>query len=317
MTRDSRIFVAGHRGLVGSALVRRLHEAGYTNVLCRTRSALDLTDPRQVEEFFAAERPQYVFLAAGRVGGIEANRAAPAEFIRENLAIQTTVLHAASRHRVSRLMFFGSACMYPRDCAQPMAETALMTGPVEPTSAAYAIATLAGLAMCEAYNRQYGTRFLTVIPASVYGPGDDFDPANAHVLAALIGKFHAARPGGAPVVIWGTGVPRREFIHADDLADACLLLMRDEWPAAVVNVGVGEDIAIRDLTAVVRTIVAPRAAIDFDRSRVDGAPCKRLDSSRMRRLGWVPRIPLADGIARTYQWYRDHLGAAAPVGAAR
>jgi GDP-L-fucose synthase len=308
MTRDSRIFVAGHRGLIGSALVRRLTEAGYTDVLTRCRTALDLADARQVDEFFAAERPQYVFLAAGRVGGIEASRAAPAEFIRENLAIQTAVLHAAYRHRVTRLIFFGSACMYPRDCVQPMAETALLTGSIEPTSASCAIAKLAGLAMCEAYNRQYGTRFLTVIPASVYGPGDDFDPANAHVLAALIGKFHCARPGGTPVVVWGTGAPRREFIHVDDLADACLLLMSHDCSAGVVNVGVGEDIAIRDLTAVVRAIVAPRATVDFDRSRPEGAPCNRLDSSRIRRLGWVPRVPLADGIARTYQWYREHIG---------
>ena len=309
--RRSRIFVAGHTGLIGSALVERLRAEGCERVLTRPRAELDLTDSRRVDDFFAAETPEYVFLAAGKVGGIEANRTTPADFIHANLAMQTAVFAAAHRHRVRRLIFFGSACMYPRDCAQPMAESALMTGPVEPTSEAYAVAKLAGMAACEAYNRQHGTRFLTVIPASVYGPHDHFDAATAHVLGALITKFHEAKRTGYPVEVWGTGSPRREFIHVADVVEACLLLMSVDPPATVLNLGAGDDVAIRELATRINAIVGANVEIHFDPSRPDGAPRKLLDSSRLRALGWVPKVSLDAGLADTYAWYR---GAALPTG---
>jgi GDP-L-fucose synthase len=303
MTRESRIFVAGHRGLIGSALLRRLCTDGYTNLLTCPRAALDLEDRRQVEDFFARAAPEYVFMAAGKVGGIEANRTAPADFIRANLAMQTAVLHAACIYGVKRLIFFGSACMYPREGQQPLGEASLLTGPVEPTSEAYALAKLAGVAMCQAYNRQHGTQFLTVIPASVYGPNDHFDLAGSHVLSALIRKFHDAKKRGTAVVVWGTGTSRREFIYADDVAEACLFLMRAFSPREVLNVGVGEDISIKELAALIRRVVGADVDIEFDRSRPDGAPRKLLDSSALWQLGWLPKTSLEEGIRRTYDWY--------------
>jgi GDP-L-fucose synthase len=312
MDTGSRIFVAGHRGLIGSALLRRLRTEGYAKLLTRTRAELDLTDPGQVERFFASEAPEYVFLAAGKVGGIEANRMAPADFIRTNLAIQTSVLPAAHANGVRKLVFFGSTCMYPRDASQPMPEESLMSGRLEATSDAYAVAKLAGLMMCEAYNRQHGTRFVTLIPASAYGPHDHFDGANAHVLAALMRKFHEASVLGTPVVVWGTGSSRREFIHVDDVVDACLFVMRTDTPHTVLNVGVGDEIAIRDLAARIMAIIGRDLEFTFDRTRPDGAPRKLLDSSRLRRLGWSPKMSLADGIVRTYAWYRSALGAPMP-----
>ena len=321
MERDSRIFVAGHRGLIGSALLRRLRADDHRAVITRERAALDLTDAGQVERFFALERPEFVFLTAGKVGGIEANRTAPAEFIHANLAMQTAVIPAAAMHGVRRLVFFGSACMYPLECAQPMAEDALFTGVVEPTSDAYAVAKLAGLKMCEAYNRQYGTSFITAIPASVYGPNDHFDPEDAHVLAALLKKCHDARVRGGTATVWGTGAPRREFVHADDVADACLFLARTASPPSVVNVGVGDDISVRDLAERVRELVGLAAPLAFDRSRPDGAPRKLLDSTRMRSLGWAPATSLDVGLARTYAWFLDAIareGAIpAPAGSTR
>jgi GDP-L-fucose synthase len=307
MERDSRIFVAGHRGLIGGALLRRLRAEGYRALIRRERSALDLTDAAQVDRFFTVERPEYVFLAAGKVGGIEANRTAPAEFIHANLAMQTAVIHAAAMHGVRRLVFFGSACMYPLSCVQPMAEDALFTGVVEPTSDAYAVAKLAGLKMCEAYNRQYGTSFITVIPASVYGPNDHFDVRDAHVLAALLRKCHDAKVLGGTATVWGTGAPRREFVHADDVADACLFLVRAASPPSVVNVGAGEDISIHDLAERIRGLVGLAAPLAFDRSRPDGAPRKLLDSTRIRSLGWAPVTPLDVGLMRTYAWFREAI----------
>jgi GDP-L-fucose synthase len=304
MDRNSRIYVAGHTGLIGSALLRRLRAERYNNLVTRTRAEVDLTDPRAVDDFFARERPEYVLLAAGKVGGIEANRTAPADFAHANLAMQTAVLAAAHRHHVRRLIFFGSGCMYPRECAQPMAEDQLMSGPLEPTSQAYAMAKLAGLAMCEAYNAQHATQFLTVIPASVYGPSDHFNLASAHVLGALVSKFHTARYRGGVVDIWGTGTPRREFIHADDVAEACHLLMSVDKTATVFNVGSGDDVSIAELAARVKTVVGVDVKFRFDATKPDGAPRKLLDSSRLRALGWVPKVSLEAGLAETYAWYR-------------
>jgi GDP-L-fucose synthase len=304
MDRNSRIYVAGHTGLIGSALLRRLRAEGYNNLVTRTRAEVDLTDPRAVDDFFARERPEYVLLAAGKVGGIEANRTAPADFVHANLAMQTAVLAAAHRHHVRRLIFFGSGCMYPRECAQPMAEDQLMSGPLEPTSQAYAMAKLAGLATCEAYNAQHGTQFFTIIPASVYGPNDHFDVASAHVLGALIAKFHTARYREEVVEIWGTGAPRREFIHVDDVVEACHLLMSAEATATVFNVGSGDDVSIAELAARVRTAVGGDVNFRFDATKPDGAPRKLLDSSRLQARGWVPKVSLEAGLAETYAWYR-------------
>ena len=304
MDRTSRIYVAGHRGLVGSALVRRLAADAYSNLLLRTHAELDLTSRGEVEAFFRAERPEFVFLAAARVGGIRANAARPADFIRENLLIETSVIHAAFLSGVKRLLFFGSTCLYPRDCPQPMREAQLLTGPLEPASEAYAAAKLAGLALCEAYNRQHGTQFITVIPATLYGPHDNFDPEEGHVLSALLRRFHDGRSGPS-VTVWGSGRPVREFLHVDDLAEACLLLMNlpgplPKWP---LNLGTGEGVAVRDLAELIRSVVGFAGTVEFDPSRPDGAPSKVLDVTRARGLGWSPRTPLREGIRRTYEWY--------------
>lgn len=312
LPEGSRICVAGAGGLVGSALLARLSTAGQGDVLAPARSELDLADAAAVDRFFTARRPDYVLLTAGRVGGIAANQAHPAQFIHENLAIQAAVVHAAYRAGVRRLLVFACACAYPRDARQPMAETDLLTGPLEPTSEAFAVAKLAGMKMCEAYNQEYGTAFLSVIPASVYGPGDTFDLERAHVLSALLRKFDEARRTGGPVVVWGSGEPRREFIFAEDLADACLALLGlDErpfreltrGPAATLNVGVGEDVSIRALAGQVGEIVGFGGEVQFDRGRPDGAPRKLLDSRRLLALGWRPQTSLKDGIRQTYEWY--------------
>ena len=313
MEKTSRIFVAGHRGLVGSALVRRLASEGYTNVRSAARADLDLADPRAVRLFFERERPEFVFLAAARAGGILANRTYPAEFISSNLMIETAVLHAAHLSGVRRLLFFGCACAYPKEAPQPMKEELLLSGSLEPTSEPYAVAKLAGMKMCEAYNRQYRTAFVSVIPASVYGPHDHFDLESSHVLSALLGKFHRARGGSAPVVVWGTGAPRREFLYVDDLADACLFLMSLDdstfasvvgFPGSVVNAGTGDDIAIKELALLVKDVVGFTGGVEFDTSKPDGAPRKLLDSGRLRALGWTPKTSLDEGVRRTYKWYR-------------
>jgi GDP-L-fucose synthase len=309
---DARVFVAGHRGLVGSALVRRLAAEGFGDLITAGREEVDLGDARAVDAFFAARRPQFVFLAAARVGGILANDTYPGDFIRENLAIQLNVLDAARRHGVEKLLFLGSSCIYPKFAPQPISEDALLTGPLEPTNSAYAVAKIAGLEMCRAYWRQYGCRFISAMPTNLYGPGDDFDLETSHVLPALIRRFHEAREAGAPhVTLWGSGRPRREFLHVDDLADACVFLMRRWERPDILNVGVGEDVSIAELAGLVRDVVGYEGEVRWDTSKPDGTPRKLLDVSRIHGLGWRARIPLREGIGGTYRWYRETLGARA------
>lgn len=306
MTPDSKIFVAGHRGLVGSAIVRRLQSAGFTQILTRSRNELDLTDKQAVRGFFDAQRPDYVFLAAAKVGGILANDSFPADFIRENLEIQTNVIDSAWRASVKKLVFLGSSCIYPKFAAQPITEDALLTGMLEPTNEWYAIAKIAGIKTCEAYRKQHGFNAISLMPTNLYGPGDNFDLKSSHVLPALIRKFHEAKQrGDAEVVVWGTGTPRREFLHVDDLADACLHLFRSYEGAAVVNVGVGDDVSIAELAALVSTVVGFEGRIVYDTSKPDGTPRKLLDVSRLQSLGWKAKIGLADGIASTYRWFLE------------
>ena len=304
-----RIFLAGHRGLIGSAVARALARDWMGPVLTRTREELDLAETQAVNRFFDSEKPDYVVLAAGKVGGIVANRDHPADFLAENLAIQSNVLLAAHRVGVTRLLYFASSCMYPRECPQPMAETALLTGKPEPTSMAYAIAKLSGMELCLSLNRQHGgQRFVPLIPNSVYGPGDDFDPATGHVLSSLIRRFHDARQrGDRAVTLWGSGSPRREFLFADDLAAACHALLGADLSGTTLplNVGPGEDLSIRELAALVAGIVGYEGATEWDSTKPDGAPRKLLDSARMRALGWKPSTALADGIGRTYEWYLE------------
>jgi len=302
--KDSKIYVAGHRGLLGSALVRRLRSGGYTHLILRPRENLDLTKGGAVERFFREERPEYVFLAAARVGGIGANKTFPADFIRENLLIQISVLNAAHAAGVRRLLFFGSTCLYPRECPQPMREEHLGSGPMEPTSIAYSAAKLAGWVMCDAYNRQYGTEFLTVVPATLYGPGDDFGVETGHVLSALLRRFHDRRRE-ASVTMWGTGWAIREFLYSDDLAEACVFLMERPGPPArsPINVGSGDALTIRELAAMIGEVVGFRGEVLFDASKPDGAPAKVLDSSHIRQLGWAPRTALRDGLRKSYEWY--------------
>lgn len=308
MERNARIFVAGHRGLVGSAIVRHLQADGYSNILSRTRSELDLTNPEAVAQFFAAEKPEYVFLAAAKVGGILANNTYPADFIRENLLIQGNIIDAAYRSGVKKLLFLGSSCIYPKLCPQPIREEYLLTGPLEPTNDAYAIAKIAGIKMCEAYNRQYGTNYISVMPTNLYGPGDNFDLQSSHVLPALIRKFHEAKVVGSPeVVVWGTGSPRREFLHVDDLADAAVYLMDTYSGSEIVNIGVGEDLTIRELAEVIKDTVGYTGELVFDTSKPDGTPRKLLDVSRLTSLGWKARISLREGIQRTYAWYLENV----------
>jgi GDP-L-fucose synthase len=304
-----RIYVAGHRGLVGSALLRRLQAQG-SQVLCRTHTELDLTQADAVDAFFAVEQPTQVYLAAAKVGGIVANNSYPGEFIRDNLAIQTNVIHAAWRHGVKRLLFLGSSCIYPRQCPQPMREEYLLTGPLEPTNRPYALAKIAGIEMCSAYNRQYGTRFLAAMPTNLYGPGDNYHLQNSHVLPALIRKFHQAKLTGAPQVqAWGTGRPLREFLYSDDMADACVHLMGlpDErfdsllsvYPP-LVNVGCGEDLSIQALTQLVGEVVGYNGRVVWDITKPDGTPRKLMDVSRLKSMGWAPQVDLKTGIGLAY-----------------
>jgi len=304
MDTGSRIFVAGHRGLVGSAVVRRLQQAGCTNVLTATRDQLDLRDQAAVNYWFRANRPEDVYLVAGTVGGILANSTRPAEFIYDNMLIHATVVHAAHQFGVRKLLYLGSSCIYPRESSQPMSEEQLLTGALEPTNEAYAIAKIAGIKLCEAYRRQYGDDFISAMPTNLYGPNDNFDLASSHVLPALIRKFHEAKAAGqSEVVIWGTGSPRREFLHVDDLADACVFLMERYDGRQHINVGTGEDLSIRELAELIRDIVHPRAALRFDTTKPDGMPRKLLDVSRLHALGWRHRIPLREGTASTYEWF--------------
>ena len=338
MKKTSEIFVAGHRGLVGSAIFRRLQDHAYTNIITRKRAELDLTGQEAVRAFFARKKPEYVFLAAAKVGGIMANSTYPADFIRENLLIETNVIDAACRHGVRKLLFLGSSCIFPRMAPQPMKEEYLLTGPLEPTNSAYAVAKIAGIEMCRSYNRQYGTRFLPVMPTNLYGPNDNFDLITSHVLPALIRKFHLAKlasegnaeiiardetrfgpipddikeslsPDDSPpkVVLWGTGQPKREFLYVDDLADACVYLMENYDGTELLNIGTGEDKTIRELAEMTRDIVEFKGEIVFDTSKPDGMPRKLLDVSKLSGLGWQAKTDLKNGIRETYQWYLKNL----------
>jgi GDP-L-fucose synthase len=307
MQPDARVFVAGHRGLVGSAVVRRLEQEGFSRVLTATREQLDLRDQAAVNYWFRANRPEYVLLVAGTVGGILANSTRPAEFIYDNMMIHATVVHAAHLFPVKRLLYLGSSCIYPRGCPQPMQEEHLLSGPLEPTNESYAIAKIAGIKLCQAYRTQYGCDFISAMPTNLYGPNDNFDLTSSHVLPALIRKFHDANAEGrSEVTIWGTGSPRREFLHVDDLADACVFLMRRYDAAEHINVGTGEDLTIRELAERVRDIVHPQAQLVFDPSKPDGTPRKLLDVSRLHALGWRHRIGLGEGIASSYRWFLEN-----------
>ena len=310
MNKDARIFVAGHRGLVGSALVRRLNRGGFTNLLTATREQLDLRDQAAVNYWFRANRPEYVFHAAGTVGGILANSTRPAEFIYDNMMMHATVVHAAHLHTVAKLLYLGSSCIYPRLAPQPIPETALLTGRLEPTNEAYAIAKIAGIKLCQTYRQQYGCNFISAMPTNLYGEHDNFDLASSHVLPALMRKFHDAKIAGLrDVVIWGSGAPRREFLHVDDLADACVFLMERYDDDVHVNVGTGQDLTVAELAHLVRSIVYPDATLTFDASKPDGIPRKQLDVSKLHALGWRHAIDLPNGIAATYRWFVENQAA--------
>jgi GDP-L-fucose synthase len=326
MNKNSKIFVAGSNGLVGSAIVRRLMAGGYTNLLTPEIDEIDLTDQRAVAAFFATEQPEYVFLAAAKVGGIYANNTYPADFIHVNLTIQNNVIDQAYRNGVKRLLFLGSSCIYPKEAAQPMSENALLTGLLEPTNEPYALAKIAGLKMCEAYNRQYGTQFVAVMPTNLYGPGDNFHPENSHVLPALIRRFHEAKTADSQgqstqgsVVVWGTGTPMREFLYVDDMADGCVFVMElDEktlsremlsYPKpCFANLGTGVDVTIRELAETVKEVVGYQGALEFDPSKPDGTMRKLLDVSKASALGWQAKVSLREGLERTYQWFLRHQG---------
>lgn len=306
MPKDARIYVAGHGGLVGSAVVRRLQTGGFTNALTATRAQLDLRDQGAVNIWFEQNRPDYVFLVAGTVGGILANSTRPAEFIYDNLMIHGTVVEASHRVSVTKLLYLGSSCIYPRHATQPITEDQLLTGPLEPTNEWYAIAKIAGIKLCQAYRRQYGSDFISAMPTNLYGPEDNFDLSSSHVLPALIRKFHDAKQsGGKAVEIWGTGSPMREFLHVDDLADACVFLIENYSDDMHINVGTGVDLSIRELAEKVRDVVYPGAELHFDTSKPDGTPRKVLDVSRLNNLGWSPSYTLDSGLASTYQWFLE------------
>ena len=310
MQREARIYVAGHRGLAGSAIVRALLDSGHSpqSLVLKTHSELDLTCQAEVEAFFEKERPEYVFLAAAKVGGILANDSFPAEVIRDNLLIQSNVIDAAYRHGAKKLLFLGSSCIYPKLAPQPMSEESLLTGPLEPTNEWYAIAKIAGIKMCQAYRRQYNFDAISIMPTNLYGPNDNFDLATSHVLPALIRKFHEAKVSGAKeVVVWGTGRPKREFLYVDDLADAALFLMQNYSAAEIINVGVGEDISIADLAAMISEVVGFEGELVFDKSKPDGTPRKLLDVSRINKLGWQAKTGIKSGLSRTCRWHIENL----------
>ena len=308
MEKNSRIFVAGHQGLVGSAICRRLGREGFANLVLRTRAELDLRDQAAARRFFAAERPEYVFMAAARVGGILANTTYPADFLHDNLVVETNVIDAAARHGVRKLLFLGSSCIYPKLAPQPIREESLLTGPLEPTNEWYAIAKIAGIKLAQAYRTQYGLNAISLMPTNLYGPGDNFDRETSHVLPALIRKTHEAlRAGAGEITVWGSGTPRREFLHVDDLADASIFLMMEYDAGEIINVGTGTDVTIRELAEMIRRAAGYTGKIVFDRSKPDGTPRKLLDVGRLTALGWKPRVALADGIAETWRWYVENL----------
>ena len=304
MEKNAKIYIAGHRGLVGSAIVRNLESKGYTDIIVRTREELNLLDTKQVADFFSQEKPEYVFLAGAKVGGIKANEDYPADFIYQNLQIQNNIIHNAYKNNVKKLLFLGSSCIYPRDCTQPIKEEYLLTGPLEKTNEAYAIAKIAGIKMCQSYNKQYGTRFISVMPTNLYGPNDNFNLTSSHVLPALLRKFHDAKiHNEKEVVMWGTGSPMREFLYVDDLADACVHLMQNYVGDEIVNIGTGEDVAIRELAEIIKKIVGFQGEIVNDTTKPDGTPRKLLDVSKLHNLGWKHKTKLEEGIQTTYDWF--------------
>lgn len=307
MEKDSKIYVAGHRGLVGSAIVRGLQAKGYTNIIGRTHSELDLTDSVAVEEFFKAEKPEYVFLAAAKVGGILANSTYPADFIYENLQIQNNVIGMAKKYNVKKLMFLGSSCIYPKMCPQPIKEEYLLSGYLEETNEAYALAKISGLKMCQYFNKQYGTNFISVMPTNLYGPHDNFHPENSHVMPALIRRFHEAKVNNIPeVVVWGSGAPLREFLYSEDMADACIYLMKNYEGNDFFNIGTGKEISIRGLAELIKEIVGYEGKIVWDTTKPDGTPRKLLDVSRLEKAGWTYKTELRDGIVKAYKWYLEN-----------
>ena len=308
MDRDSKIFLAGHRGLAGSAIVKKLRSRGYENLILRTHDELDLKRQREVEEFFEQEKPEYVFLAAAKVGGIWANSTMPAEFIYDNLMIETNIINSAYLSKAGKLLFLGSSCIYPKNCPQPIKEEYLLSGYLESTNEPYALSKIAGIRMCQAYNRQYGTRFISVMPTNLYGPGDNFDLETSHVLPALIRKFHEAKETGEQeVVLWGTGTPRREFLYVDDLADACLFLMDNYEGSDIVNVGVGKDITIEELGGLIAELTGFEGDIRFDPLKPDGTPVKRLDVSKLTALGWRAGTSLREGVRKSYEYFMENF----------
>jgi GDP-L-fucose synthase len=316
MNKNAKIYVAGHRGLVGSAIVRKLESKGFTNLITKTHEELDLLDQKAVADFFEKEKPEYVFLAAAKVGGIWANNTKPAQFIYENLQIQNNIIHQSYLNKVKKLLFLGSSCIYPRDCLQPMKEEYLLTGLIEPTNEPYGLAKISGIKMCQSYNRQYGTNFIAVMPTNLYGPNDNFDLESSHVMPALIRKVHEARQEGKDsVVVWGTGSPRREFLHVDDMVDGCLFLMENFNPTKeqnekgdiFVNLGTGFDVTIKELVETIKKVVGFEGKIIWDTSKPDGSPQKLLDLSKMHGLGWKHKIELEDGIEMSYEWFKNNV----------
>jgi len=321
MNKNAKIYIAGHRGLVGSALMRQLQAQGYTNLITRTHAELDLTNQTLVAEFFTTEQPEYVMLAAAKVGGIHANNTYPAAFIQDNLAIQTNVIHQSSLAGVKRLLFLGSSCIYPRDCPQPIKEESLLTGPLEPTNRPYALAKIAGIEMCWSYNRQYGTQYLAMMPTNLYGPGDNYHPENSHVIPAMIRKFHEAKVNNqATVTIWGTGTPKREFLYSDDMAKACVFVMnlsdaqfqpllaadRNDGLPPLLNLGSGSDLTIAELADLIKEVVGFTGEIELDRTKPDGTMRKLMDSGRLNQLGWQVQMGLKDGLGRAYLDFKKH-----------
>ena len=307
MQKTDKIYIAGHRGLVGSAIMQALQNRGHTNFVTRTHAELDLTDQQAVRDFYQQEKPDYVFLAAARVGGIVANDSYPAEFIYKNLMIESNLIHSAYENKVKKLLFLGSTCIYPKMAPQPLKEEYLLTGPLEPTNEWYAVAKIAGIKLCQAYRLQYGCNFISVMPTNLFGPNDNFDLTSSHVMPALMRKFHEAKLNNTPQVeVWGTGTPRREFCHVDDCADACIYLMNNYNEAEIVNIGVGKDISIGELAMLVKQTVGYEGEIVFDSTKPDGTPRKLVDATKILGLGWQPDIPLREGIAATYQWYLEN-----------
>lgn len=307
MNKDAKIYIAGHRGLVGSAIHRKLMKDGYTNLVVRTSKELDLRDKEQVDRFFKEEKPEFVFVAAAKVGGIVANNEFPADFIRDNLMIQTNVIDASYRNQVEKLLFLGSTCIYPKLATQPLKEEYLLTGPLEPTNDAYALAKIAGIKMCQSYNKQYGTNYISAMPTNLYGENDNFDLQSSHVMPALIRKFHEAKLSNqSSVEVWGTGTPKREFLYSDDLADACVYLMNHYNEDEIINIGVGEDVSIKELAETVQRVVGFEGELKFDTTKPDGTPRKLVDTTKINQLGWTAKVELEDGIRKAYDWFLNN-----------